>query len=411
MSRILCVCFNGLKSSNSNGRTLQNLLYSVKKEDLAVFYCSNDISDYSECSSYYRVTDSDLIKSLCGKKVGKIIKPTEVENNNKGSIYNYSKQNRRNQAIRYFRQKLWGLNLWQNNNFWKCIENFKPEVILLFSGNNAFLDKIAWQISKKYNIPIVLFNCESYYLQKLKYNTFFGRINRHFCDRVFKKTMSKVSGVIYNTEKLQKDYDKIFPNKNSIVFYQPSTKLTISQNKNNQISYLGNISDYRIKGLVEIANILASFGEKLHLYGACTNDVLDIIKSNNNIIYHGLVDYNECCKIMVESKLLIHTDPLFDKTGQFIYAFSGKIGDCLVSGVPLFLYGPENCAITEYLQENNCAFVCTKKENLKETLYNAIYNNELREAFVKKALEINSKNHNIDNNSKKVKEFIECIIN
>jgi len=89
MSKILCICFNGLKTSNSNGRTLQSLFYKLNKEDLAVFYCSNDVSDYKECFSYYRVTDSEIVKSLFGKKVGKIINPNDVENNTNNSIDNY----------------------------------------------------------------------------------------------------------------------------------------------------------------------------------------------------------------------------------------------------------------------------------------------------------------------------------
>lgn len=410
MSKILCITCNGMKTTNSNGRSLMNLFYNVKKEDLLVFYTSNDISDYENCSSYYRVTDNEIIKTLLGKKVGRIVSSKETNKEKTGNIYKYSKNNRRNPVIRYIRQKLWGLNLWQNREFWKWIDDFTPDVILLYSGNNAFLDKIAWQISDRYSIPIVLFNCENYYLQKLKFNSFFGKLNRNFCDRIFEKTMSKAKGIIYNTDKLKNAYDIIFPKTNSIVCYQPASNFKISKNKNNQISYLGNISDYRLPGLIEISNILKEKGEKLHLYGGCKKDVEEKIKSEDNIIYYGLVSYEECCKAMTESKLLVHCDSMNDINNQFAFAFSTKVGDSLASGVPFFVYGPKNCAVTEYLTDKNCAFVCTDKNELKEKLFEALDNETLREKKVKTALKIADENHNIEKNSKKFLNFINEII-
>lgn len=411
MSKILCIACNGMKTTNSNGRSLMNLFYNIKKEDLQVFYTSNDISDYENCSSYFRVTDNDIVKSLFCRKVGKIISPKSENEERTGNIYNYSKKNRRNPAIRYIRQKLWGLNLWQNRNFRKWIDDFKPDAVLLFSGNNAFLDKIAWQIADKYNIPIVLFNCENYYLQKLKSNSFFGKLNRNFCDRVFEKTMSKAKGIIYNTDKLKNAYDRIFPETNSIVCYQPATEFINTEISNNQISYVGNISDYRIKGLSEIADILGRKEIKLHLYGSCKPEVKAQIDKNINIIYHGFISYTECKKVMTESRLLIHTDTFEDRTGQFDYAFSGKIGDCLACGTPLFAYGPSNSAAIEYLSHNKCAMVCTDKKDLKNKLFDIIDNEDLRKYYVNNALKIAEENHSIEKISLKFNNFISEIIN
>jgi len=416
--KLLLISYNSLKYEQCNGRTLINLVQNWDKDKIAQIYMSNDYPNYENCSKYFRITDNDLLCSLIGKKNGKSVNVEKnIDKECKGSnIYNWTLKKRKNYLARYIRVFLWNLGFWKNNEFNKFIDDFDPDVILIFSGLNTFIDKIAFDIQKKKNIPVIMYNCEDEYFHKSS-NDYFQKIFRNYFKRKFEDTMKKIQGVIYNCHKLKKTYNDVFKDSNSIVIYNPSTSFDVlnknSGNECKNICYLGSLNRFRIESFITIADTLGEMGLKLNLYGKFPNkEFKEKITANSNIIYHGLIPYDEVKKVMTTSRLLI--DCLcFEK--QYIensrHGFSTKIGDTLGSGTPFFVYGPIESAETEYLIENQCAFVCTEKEKLKDTLNEAIYNNELRSLYVNKALEVNRDNHNLERNSIKVLNYINEIIN
>ena len=86
--------------------------------------------------------------------------------------------------------------------------------------------------------------------------------------------------------------------------------------------------------------------------------------------------------------------------------FSTKITDALVSGTPLFMYAPDNLAETKYLQQNRCAFVCTKQQELTNCLSEAIYNENLRKSIVSFGKNVAEKNHNSSTNQDRMRDLI-----
>ena len=352
---------------------------------------SSDYPDFFGCSSYYRVTDEDALKSLLKKHEGGQIQPQKkYKADMRGVTYTNLKRHRNNQMVRYFRQLVWETGKWESVSLYNWIESFSPEIILLFSGNNAFIDKFALKIASRYNIPIVLYNCEDYFLKEPKNNTLFARINKNHCDKTFKKTMRQVKGVIYNSFKLQKSYENVFGRKNDIVLMNaPSTEITKNTKRkcNGSIVYLGNVAVGREYALAEIADALAGRGLTLDIYGNILSESTEqTLLSHKNIRYHGVVSYSECCAIMKDSRLLVHGESFCNNHEREIrHAFTTKFADCLASETPLLVYAPSDIALTEYIAKYDCAVLATSFEDLKTKLDKILDDDIYRAEILKNA--------------------------
>ena len=80
------------------------------------------------------------------------------------------------------------------------------------------------------------------------------------------------------------------------------------------------------------------------------------------------------------------------------HAFSTKIADSLASGTCLFVYAPENIALSSYLKENGVACVVSDKENLEKELRNIISDSGLRERYVTRAIKLAIDKFNAEKN-------------
>ena len=92
------------------------------------------------------------------------------------------------------------------------------------------------------------------------------------------------------------------------------------------------------------------------------------------------------------------------------YAFSTKLADCLASGVPTLLYGPITGAGIRYIRESSAAFAATSYAMLSKELRNALFSREERAAVHRHALMLASRNHDMRQNGKLLKEIIEKLL-
>ena len=72
-------------------------------------------------------------------------------------------------------------------------------------------------------------------------------------------------------------------------------------------------------------------------------------------------------------------------TRDLKYAFSTKITDSVCSGTPFLIYAPDELVETQFLRENDCAFVVSEKTELKSSLLSAIFDEAERKRKVDNA--------------------------
>ena len=138
----------------------------------------------------------------------------------------------------------------------------------------------------------------------------------------------------------------------------------------------------------------------IDVYGKVPNEeVKKEIEHCDGIKMHGFIPYEELKQKLRESKYLLHVEsfePFYRE--DLKYAFSTKIADSLAAGSCLFVYAPENMAISQYLNGKNAAELITEQSNLEMQIRNVLINSEISKTYAKNGRELALKNHNISIN-------------
>ncbi len=415
LPRVLVISNNSLSDSNNNGRTLSMFLSNWDKGDLAQIYISGEVPSSNVCDNFYRMRDKDVLKGLFNRsrEVGGVIK----NSNDKNSVIKVQKI-KKNVLKLIVRDLLWNSNVWWTDKLRYWIESFDPQLILYFAGESKFTYRIASRIKKEYDLPVVMYNSEAYYLndtnyltRSLIYDLIYKSYHKGFC-REFEKLMKNTEAVIYINDRLKEDSDKYFSVPSYVIYtasgleYKKKTKT----NEHIRISYLGNLSFGRDISLAEIAQALQCINKKykLDVYGNIRSDnVKKTFDACDGINYCGVVSYEKVIEIMYNSDILVHCESFDDNIRRVIkYGFSTKIADSLSCGTCFMIYAPNELACTEYLKDNDCAIVVTERAMLEEEIRRVIDSPYLRDEYAKKARRIAEANHNREVSCRKFEEII-----
>ena len=73
------------------------------------------------------------------------------------------------------------------------------------------------------------------------------------------------------------------------------------------------------------------------------------------------------------------------------YGFSTKIADSVCSGTPLLIYGDKSMASMDFIEKENCAFLCTDKLRLEKVVRDALTDMSARKSVLENALRVKEK--------------------
>ncbi len=432
--RVLLLANNCLSYTNANGRTLLNFFKGYDKDCLAQFFVKEGDPAFDICDNYFQVTDGEALRAFKRKqKVGKVLeKPAQdVVVKPKQNVKSKSK---RTPLTMLLRELVWNSNKWKGEAFEAWLDAFNPEVVLVFNGDNAFLLKIATDIAKKRNIPLMLYNCEWYYFRKKNYMVNCGWTSILYpwfirkYRKQFEKTIKQAAYSVYNSEALERAYNSVFHKPSTTIYtatdmadneaHIKSVREALGclgeqkseDNRAPVVTYLGNLGWERPEGLIAIANALQSIDENwcLDVYARFpTEEIEKQMLACKGIRHKGFVAYNEVLQVMQNSDVLVHTEsfsPFRKKDLEF--GFSTKIADCLASGACFFFYAPIDLVSAKYLKENNAACVVTEQESLKTELESILRNPARRKEYVENALVLAQRNHSVLKNREKMWEAV-----
>ena len=414
--KLLVISNECISNVSSNGRTLRNFLIGWPKEQLAQFCIRSTAPDRSVCDNFFCVSDGVALQSfLKGKQATGIMPETNVHTENG------SRAGGRNPLTMLLRNLAWNSMRWAGKSFYNWVEAFSPELILLQAGDCAFMLNLARKLAVKYNIPLVVYNSEAYYFKKFDYfrssgiaKLFYPLFHSQLC-RAFKKCVKVASKSIYCCDKLKADYDEAFDLPSEVIYtvtqLEQGEKI---QNEKLRIAYLGNLGVGRHEGLVEIGEALQNISQelKLNVYGKIPNQTVQTaFDACKGISYQGFVSYEQVIDIIHNSDILLHTESFSDFYKEDLkYAFSTKIADSLASGTCFVLYAPENMACTEYLLNNEAAWVITNKEALRPVLKHLCDDAQARMTYVKKAQQLVREKHSPLKNTERFQAILcECV--
>ena len=421
--KVLIISHNPISTINNNGKTMLAMFSEFKKEELCQLYIYPSLPDTNTCSSYFRVTDKDIIKSYFKFKVqGKVIGEELIDETNHAVFEKvsderlYRNPKNKNPFRMLLRDLAWKFAGWYNKQLKIWLEEQKPTHIYVAPGNAKFLYDIALKISKKWNLPIITYICDDYYFVKPS-TTCLGKIQRKLLQNKIEKLMKNTSQVITICDELKECYEEKFAVSSQTVMTGGSYKIaeTVKTKKEiSSITFLGNVRCNRYVSLAEIGKTLDQINEeykttyRLDIYTSENDEnILNTLKDIAAIRLCGFVAGEEFTKTFFNADCLLHVEA-FDEESQDLVkrSISTKIADSLGSGITMFAYGPSAVASMRHLIDNDCAIVCTEQEQLKLKLLTLLMDEKERERVAENGIAVAKEYHMQEKNSRIVYQLM-----
>lgn len=402
------------------GKTFLSLLSSLGKEELCQFYVYPSLPDTDKCSSYYRITDKNVLKSLgVFSARGECILPQNGQNSlyekaDDESLYRNPKNKRPLRILA--RDLMWKLSRWDTRALNEWIREQKPTHLFVAPGTAKFIYDIALKISKRYSLPIVTYICDDYYFVK-PHATALGRFQQKLLHEKIRELLSRTSRIVTICPELEEAYQSKFGVPATTIMtgtnYSIADRVSVNEHPS-VLTYMGNIRCGRFRSLAEIGKALDELNfangtnYRLEIYSSEKNvTILSNFDGIRSIHFKGFVGGEEFERIFHSSELLLHTEAFDEDSIDLVkHSVSTKIADSLASGIPLFAYGPESVSSMKHLIRNNCAVVSTSREMLKQDLLRCFKDCELRKDVALNGLKCAHKYHDSDVNSKLLREII-----
>lgn len=377
MPKILVVSHNVMGGSTGMGKTLANMLAFVPRECMAQLYFHSEVPTKDVCTSYYRVTDPEMLASLGRRSAaGTVFNHDDVRDARSSRVdagataKAYQLGRKRTSLVYVLRNTLWRLGRWDTPELDAWLRSFAPDVIFFAAGDYSFAYRIVHTIALRLGIPVVMWCADDYYLgHSLK-----GLVHRSLMRRL-KRMDGEIASIIAISDKMARDY--------TTLFHQPIcvVRMPVEDNpyripfaERRGIVYIGSLGVGRLKPLLELAR------EVRHA-GACGFGAIDVYTSDKNektlaelsaapgIRCHGQIDEDQVLRVLGTARYVLHVESFeahFKERTR--YSLSTKIGESLASGACLIAYGPSNIASIEYLSEHHAGIVLNEPRELCEVL-------------------------------------------
>lgn len=414
--RTLVFSNNSFSHSNSNGRTLGNLFSGWPKDRLAQFAIMCIDPDFDLCTNYYQVKDTEALAAIT--KGEKAVTGTAVSPASAAGAQRYGGKSGGKTALRMLiRNAVWNSRCWLGPRFKKWINDFGPEIIVVQSGDSAFMLSLARRIARKRHIPLVIYNTEGY--------LFFDHnfMHHHWSDaiafplfkwhyrRTFRKVLAASAHSIYLNDKLRDDYCAYMSHRATVIYNSSALKFSPKDTFDvpPRISYLGNLGLRRTEALAEVGSVLRSISPDLHIdvYGNTDKTRAEFLNNAPGVKYHGVLSYTDVVDTIRQSDILFHVeknDPVLCR--ELRYAFSTKIADSICSGHNFVIYAPANLACSQYVISTGAAWHADTPDSLRKVLVNLLDPMHPRRQQILDNARIAARSHRLETNAETFRKIL-----
>lgn len=413
--KVLIISHNPVSPQNSIGKTLMSLFSEFKSDELCQIYINCKKPQKNFCSSYFRISDKDIIKGVFSRKV----KETEIfdyldgqEQEQSADSIVKSKEKINHYLLELIRDLLWSLAPWRNKALKGWLAKEKPTCIFAAVGSGGFLYNLAVYISKLCNIPIYTYVCDDYYFMKSP-NEIIGKIWKTRLDRTTRKLMAATESIFCICQDMSNRYSEKF--KKSAFTVMTGSTIQIAKNPKeisevSNIRYFGKLSLNRYKSIFTLGKAIDNINKKdgtrisFDLYcGNVSDEIKEYYKDIDCIELHDFIYGEQFENEFFSSDALVHVEAFDEKSVDRVrYSISTKIADSLASGIPLIAHGPDSVSSVRHLIDNNCALAVTDEQLLEERLSEFIHNKDMRINIVENAIKTAERYHNSKSVSKTV---------
>lgn len=423
MKKVLIISGTPIRTDTNIGKTFQVLFSNFNKNELVQLYFSPETPNKEVCSSYYRINEKQMLKSLFGffvNKCGGEICPithgkNSVQPEKNALILTKFKSN---SLIRWGREIVWNFTNWKNKNFIKWLEKEKPNVIFsIMQDVNGATEAVIW-IAKKYNIPVVLFVTDDYYNDGEQSNNLIRKLYYKKRQNLNRELAKYCTAIIGCSEKAANYFSTVLNIAKKEVIYTPSADvyLTMPYHKHDnqdiiKIRYFGNLGLGRWEILRELGIVIQKINKKgkkaiLEVYSSVTDpNIIKALTLENGCEYKGWVYGEKYLSLLQEADIAVHVES-FDEAmiRRTWVSISTKIADYLGAGKCILAIGSKELASIDHIKDVAC--IVDNLNILEEKLFKLINDIELREKNQEKARVLALKFHNREKICEKVKNIL-----
>lgn len=188
------------------------------------------------------------------------------------------------------------------------------------------------------------------------------------------RLMNSVDAVVICTEKRKEQIAKASPKKLEVIYNTPryvnlNDGLYLNPEKV-KIVYVGILARERlINELVEVVKNTPSYELHIGGFGELADELLQISKKHNNILYYGKLPYEKTLEL--ENSCDIMTAIYDPGISNHYYAAPNKFYEALMLGKPLIMV--KNTGMSEVVAENNLGeLIDFNKESLQKAIENLV---------------------------------------
>lgn len=400
--KVLIISHNPITTQNNMGKTFLSLFSEFDREELCQLYIYPTLPNVDRCTSFYRVTDKEMLRALIpGKKVGGVIKTEQIqasqglyEDPTDESLY----RNRKNKSAlrRLLRDAIWKFGRWYTRDLKSWLRNEAPECVFVAPGAAKFIYDIALRIAQDWKIPIVTYICDEFYFVKDS-GKLLESIRMYLFRRKMTELMKKTACLITISEELKEVYTKHF-GVQAIVLMTGAAISKVKKPRNEKpqrICYFGNVRCNRYIGLNQIGQELDAINEekgtnyRLRIYTMeKDSQIRATLQQSKSVELHPFLTGEAFLNAFQQAQLLLHVEAFDEESIDRVrHSVSTKIADSLASGIPLVAYGPDCVSSMQHLLRHDCAMIATSKQQLRQVLTEAFLDDAIRERVAKKGLE------------------------
>ena len=389
--RLLVISNNSFSKTSNNGKTLASFFDKYPLGKIAQLYFYPEIPNHSYFNNYYRVTDSDVVKSLfknskCGGKI--IIKADNHCYDSKSGHFNFLRQLKKYDAFRITRELIWKRKTWNTKEFNSWLEDFSPEVIFLCAGDSGFAYDITGYIRRGYNTKLITYITDDYILPR-KTISLPWWIRRNYIIKKMSVAVKESDLFITISSQMREVYKEIF-GKDSMLAINATDSMkgsyVIQKDNITTFVYTGGLHYKRYKTLNLLAKSIKRFNTNeqnkkkayLEIYSSQvpSKSILKDLNIEGASKFCGKLNSVELRQVLNTRDILVHVESFEHKSIESTrLSISTKIPEYLSTGKPVLAIGPSGIASMEYLKD--CAYCITEKEKIEDGIFSLLNDEEL----------------------------------
>jgi len=414
-----------LSYSNNMGKTLMAYFSAFPANNVSQFFLrQGEPTNTDVCENYYRFSDLDAVKSILNHKIrGTVFDKTQIvppvvdepENIKLDDAYKLGAAHKAWMLLA--RDTIWKLSNWKNKKLLAWLDSMNPDIIFLAPGDGAFSYRLADEIARYLSKPLAVVCMDDYFINNRNKGELLGGIRQKLFMNVVNKTIQNAAAIFTICDEMNDIYSNLFGKKCFTLHTAAENKDLHLNPTANHISYIGNLSCGRYQSLIEMGKALSEMQDErlpkfIDVYSG-TKEVkcTEPLRNASGINFCGEIPAESVLEVMANSLAVIHTESFEPKMTNLVrFSVSTKIAESLMYGPCLIAYGPEGIASIDYLKENNAAYVISRPEDLEKGLEKILTNKELQEQIVRNARALALKNHNADVNPRKVRKWLQEVV-